>query len=160
MHRRQCPVDPQDVAVVDADPIHRASGGFPVKGSKRMGDQVVQVNPGDLKIIGRREKTCAEIALNFGQQRLHIENGAEGWPDNQNRVRIINTALAHELESDLQSSGVNLKSDLMSLAAAKPQGTLAGKRVKPPRPRDTTVAAVQPSCAKARQPSTRQADGS
>lgn len=60
-----------------------------------------------------------------------------------------------ELECFLRTSGVNLKSALMSFAAAKPQRTLAGKRVKSSLPRDTTGAAAQPSRPyTARQPST------
>ena len=60
-----------------------------------------------------------------------------------------------ELECFLRTSGVNLKSALMSFAAAKPQRTLAGKRVKSSLPRDTTGAAAQPSRPHtARQPST------
>lgn len=60
-----------------------------------------------------------------------------------------------ELECLLRTSGVNLKSALMSFAAPKPQRTLAGKRVKSSLPRETKGAATETSCSpKARQPST------
>lgn len=60
-----------------------------------------------------------------------------------------------ELECLLRTAGVNLKSALMSFAAPKPQGTLAGKRVKSSLPRDRKGAAVETSHPNvARQPPT------
>lgn len=68
-----------------------------------------------------------------------------------------------ELECLLRTAGVNLKSALMSFAAPKPQGTLAGKRIKSTLPRGTRGAEVEPSHPlSARKPPTnvRMAQGS
>jgi hypothetical protein len=60
-----------------------------------------------------------------------------------------------ELECLLRTSGVNLKSALMSFAVPKPQRILAGKRIKSTLPRDTRATEVEPSRPHtARQPST------
>ncbi len=47
---------------------------------------------------------------------------------------------SEELDCFLRTSGVNLKSSLISFATLKPQGSLAGKRVKSSLPRDTNGA--------------------
>lgn len=61
----------------------------------------------------------------------------------------------YELECLLRTSGVNLKSALMSFATPKPQRTLAGKRVKSSLPRDAMGAAAETSHPNvARQPPT------
>jgi hypothetical protein len=57
-----------------------------------------------------------------------------------------------ELDCFLRTSGVNLKSALMSFAPIKPQGSLAGKRVKSSLPRDTNVAAETSHQHTVRQP--------
>ena len=60
-----------------------------------------------------------------------------------------------ELECLLRTSGVNLKSALLSFAAAKPQRTPAGKRVKSSLPRNLSGVAEQPSCPHTAQQSSR-----
>lgn len=121
------------------------------------------LHPTTARRLGIPVHQAVSMLNNLGLPNLSRERGTGSMIDavvdfyvhGKSFAESLARLTSDELECFLRTSGVNLKSALMSFAAPKPQRTLAGKRIKSSLPRDTRGAAAETSYLNvARQPPT------